>query len=49
MGFGMADSLSRTITNLPSHQALYMQLKFYKIDSWDSEKFTVYIDNVQVY
>lgn len=43
--FGMDAFAETTIENIPEHDYLNFKLTFYKIDSWDYEIYTIYVDD----
>lgn len=46
--FGQFTSIVKVI-QLPAHYLVRLQVRFYKIDSWDNESFFIYLDGVEMY
>jgi len=47
--FGRRQSVSKTYSGLPSHKSLSLSVRFWSIDSWDSEWGYIYVDGAEVW
>ena len=47
--FGASAQVSKTWTGLPSHTSITLSVRVWYIDSWDSEKMYIDVDNSQVW
>jgi uncharacterized protein YxeA len=47
--FGTGATAVLNHENLPPHAFLRIQFKGYKVDSWDNERFSVFVDDVEVW
>ena len=44
---GRGGYLTKTYTNLPAHETLRLELDFVRLDSWDGERASVYVDGIR--
>ncbi len=47
--FGAGATMTKSIGNLPSHNALRLRVQFWKIDSWDNEFAKIIVDGIEVW
>lgn len=46
--FGAGASAEITFTDIPTHEVIKIEFRFYAGDSWDNEFFNLYVDDVLV-